>query len=106
MIEKSIPVFAIKSRSQYQVLERRARVAGWCPRVSRAAISKAFCYYVPRRRFKVREQQSGCAPRERLAFNVAIENPLIVVHGDTATSQVIFTEYQQEKAGDPMKFTT
>jgi hypothetical protein len=44
--------------------------------------------------------------RERLAFNVAIENPLIIVHGDTATSQVIFTEYRQEKAGDPMKFTT
>jgi len=48
----------------------------------------------------------AAAPRERLAFNVAIENPLIVVHGDTATSQVIFTEYRQEKAGDPMKFTT
>jgi hypothetical protein len=46
------------------------------------------------------------APRERLAFNVAIENPLIIVHGDTATSQVIFTEYRQEKAGEPMKFTT
>ncbi len=46
------------------------------------------------------------APRERTAFNVAIENPLIVVHGDTATSQVIFTEYRQEKVGDPMKFTT
>src|SRR6476619_5030929 len=45
-------------------------------------------------------------PRERLAFNVAIENPLIIVHGDTATSQVIFTEYRQEKAGDPMKMTT
>ena len=45
-------------------------------------------------------------PRERLAFNVAIENPLIIVHGDTATSQVIYTEYRQEKAGDPMKFTT
>lgn len=45
-------------------------------------------------------------PRERLAFNVEIGNPLIVVHGDTATSQVIFTEYRQEKAGDPMKFTT
>lgn len=45
-------------------------------------------------------------PRERLAFNVEIGNPLIIVHGDTATSQVIFTEYRQEKAGDPMKFTT
>src|SRR5215467_13546784 len=45
-------------------------------------------------------------PRERLAFNVAIENPLIIVHGDTATSQVIYTEYRQDKAGDPMHFTT
>ena len=45
-------------------------------------------------------------PRERTAFNVAIENPLIIVHGDTATSQVIFTEYRQDKVGDPMKFTT
>jgi len=57
--------------------------------------------------------QSGAAPaaaaappRERTAFNVAIENPLIIVHGDTATSQVIFTEYRQEKLGDPMKMTT
>jgi hypothetical protein len=47
------------------------------------------------------------APRERTAFNVVIDNPLIVVHGDnTATSEVIFTEYRQEKAGDPMKMTT
>jgi len=45
-------------------------------------------------------------PRERSAFNVTIDNPLIIVHGDTATSQVIFTEYRQEKAGDPMKMTT
>ena len=45
-------------------------------------------------------------PRERTAFNVAIGNPLIIVHGDTATSQVIFTEYRQEKPGDPMKMTT
>ena len=49
---------------------------------------------------------AAAPPRERTAFNVAIENPLIIVHGDTATSQVIFTEYRQEKAGDPMKFTT
>ena len=48
----------------------------------------------------------AAAPRERTAFNVAIENPLIIVHGDSATSQVIFTEYRQEKLGDPMKFTT
>jgi cytochrome c1 len=49
---------------------------------------------------------AAAPPRERTAFNVAIENPLIVVHGNTATSQVIFTEYRQEKVGDPMKFTT
>lgn len=49
---------------------------------------------------------AAAPPRERTAFNVAIENPLIIVHGDTATSQVIFTEYRQEKLGDPMKMTT
>jgi hypothetical protein len=37
---------------------------------------------------------------------VTIDNPLIIVHGDTATSQVIFTEYRQDKVGDPMKMTT
>src|SRR4249920_570065 len=49
---------------------------------------------------------AAAPPRERTAFNVAIENPLIMVHGDTATSQVIYTEYRQDKVGDPMKFTT
>ena len=49
---------------------------------------------------------AAAPPRERTAFNVAIENPLIIVHGDTATSQVIFTEYRQDKLGDPMKMTT
>jgi hypothetical protein len=49
---------------------------------------------------------AAAPPRERTAFNVAIDNPLIIVHGDTATSQVIFTEYRQEKVGDPMKMTT
>lgn len=54
---------------------------------------------------------SGAAPAAaaapaRTAFNVTIDNPLIIVHGNTATSQVIFTEYRQEKAGDPMKMTT
>ena len=49
---------------------------------------------------------AAAPPRERTAFNVAIENPLVIVHGDMATSQVIFTEYRQEKVGDPMKMTT
>ena len=48
----------------------------------------------------------AAVPRERTAFNVTIDNPLIIVHGETATSQVIFTEYRQEKVGDPMKMTT
>jgi hypothetical protein len=49
---------------------------------------------------------AAVTPRERTAFNVTIQNPLIIVRGDTATSQVIFTEYRQEKIGDPMKMTT
>src|SRR6185369_8356396 len=46
------------------------------------------------------------APRERLPFNITVDNALIIVHGDTATSEVIFTEYGPEKKGDPMKMTT
>jgi len=46
------------------------------------------------------------APRERVPFNMTVDNALIVVHGNTATSQVIFTEYRPEKKGDPMKMTT
>lgn len=49
---------------------------------------------------------SGAAAAARPAFNVTIDNPLIVVRGNTATSQVIFTEYRQEKVGEPMKMTT
>lgn len=45
-------------------------------------------------------------PRERLPFNITVDNALIVVRGNTATSQVIFTEYRPEKQGDPMKMTT
>ena len=43
---------------------------------------------------------------QRYTFNVTISNPLIVVHGDTATSQLIFTEYVIEKQGDPLQLTT
>ncbi|HTQ99982.1 MAG TPA: nuclear transport factor 2 family protein, partial [Candidatus Acidoferrum sp.] len=51
----------------------------------------------------------GSPPRkapERYTFNVTISNPLITVHGNTATSELIFTEYVQEKQGDPTKMTT
>lgn len=46
------------------------------------------------------------APRPRLAFNVTVDNALIIVRGDTATSQVIFTEYRQEEEKGPMKYIT
>jgi len=45
------------------------------------------------------------APAPRPAFNVTIDNPLIIVHGNTATSQVIFTEYREQKTGDPPRST-
>jgi ketosteroid isomerase-like protein len=45
-------------------------------------------------------------PRKPYSFNVTISNPLIVVHGDTATSQLIFTEFLIEKQGDPLRVTT
>jgi hypothetical protein len=48
------------------------------------------------------------APRERTPFNVTVDNPLIIVHGDTATSEVVFTEYRTQKVDgkDKLVFTT
>jgi hypothetical protein len=48
------------------------------------------------------------APRERTPFNVTVDNALIIVHGDKATSEVIFTEYRtQQVDGKPkLVFTT
>ena len=43
---------------------------------------------------------------QRYSFNVTISNPLITVHGDTATSQLIFTEYVIQNQGDPLQVTT
>jgi hypothetical protein len=40
------------------------------------------------------------------SFNVAISNPLIVVHGHTATSQLTFTEFLIDKVGDAPRVTT
>jgi hypothetical protein len=45
------------------------------------------------------------APRERIPFNMTVDNALIFVHGDTATSQVIYTEYRPEKKGGPVRMT-
>ena len=49
--------------------------------------------------------ESPAAPRERIPFNMTVDNALIVVHGDTATSQVIYTEYRPEKKGGPVRMT-
>lgn len=48
------------------------------------------------------------AARERTPFNVTVDNPLIIVRGNTATSEVVFTEYRtQQVDGRPkLVFTT
>jgi uncharacterized protein (TIGR02246 family) len=43
---------------------------------------------------------------ERYSFIVTIGNPLIVVHGKTATAQLVFTEYVIEKQGEAPKLIT
>jgi hypothetical protein len=48
----------------------------------------------------------GGPPPKRYSFNVTISNPLIVVHGDTATSQLIYTEFVIEKQGDAPRVTS
>jgi hypothetical protein len=70
------------------------------------------------RRFKGRDgimqaygRAPGQAPRPppppRFSFIVAVDNPLIVVHGDgTATAQLVYTEYVIEKQGDEVKVIT
>lgn len=44
-------------------------------------------------------------PQARYSFNVTISNPLIVVHGNTATAELIYTEYVIEKQGDAPRVT-
>jgi SnoaL-like protein len=44
---------------------------------------------------------SSSAPVSKpYSFNVTISNPLIIVHGRTATSELTFTEYLIDKQGD------
>ena len=40
------------------------------------------------------------------SFNVLLSNPLVVVHGDTATARLIFTEVVIDKQGDPPHLLT
>ena len=44
--------------------------------------------------------------RKSYSFNVLMGNPLIVVHGDTATAQLVFTEIIIDKQGDPPRILT
>ena len=44
--------------------------------------------------------------RKSFALNILIGNPLIVVHGDTATARLVFTEYIVDKAGDAPRILT
>jgi ketosteroid isomerase-like protein len=50
-------------------------------------------------------QTARPAPPPRYSFIVTIGNPLIVVHGNTATAQLVYTEYEIEKQGDAPKVT-
>lgn len=43
--------------------------------------------------------------RKAYSFNVTISNPLIVVHGNTATAELIFTEFLIPKKGDAPRIT-
>ncbi|MGH8258418.1 MAG: nuclear transport factor 2 family protein [Steroidobacteraceae bacterium] len=53
-----------------------------------------------------RAGKSGPTRNSPYSFNVTISNPLIVVHGDTATSELIFTEYVIAKQGDTPRIRT
>lgn len=40
------------------------------------------------------------------SFNITISNPLIVLHGERATAELIFTEYLMQKQGDTPSIRT
>jgi ketosteroid isomerase-like protein len=50
--------------------------------------------------------QTPRQPPARFSFIVTMGNPLIVVHGKTATAQLVFTEYVIEKQGEAPKLIT
>ena len=52
------------------------------------------------------EGQPPRAPRPpRYSFIVTLSNPLIVVDGNTASAELVFTEFEIEKQGDAPKVT-
>lgn len=56
---------------------------------------------------KAYEQAGKKGPaRKAYAFNVTISNPLILVHGKTATAELIFTEFVTQKKGEAPRIRT
>jgi hypothetical protein len=56
---------------------------------------------------KAYARSSAPSPMQKAySFNVEIGNPLIVVHGHTASSQLTFTEFLIDKQGDAPRVTT
>lgn len=56
---------------------------------------------------KAYEQAAAKGPAAKAySFNVTISNPLIVVRGDNATAELIFTEFLMEKQGDAPRIRT
>ena len=52
-------------------------------------------------------RSSGQSPAEgRFSFNVLMTNPVITVHGNTATAQMIFTEIVMDTAKAPPRLLT
>ncbi|HTC50448.1 MAG TPA: nuclear transport factor 2 family protein [Steroidobacteraceae bacterium] len=49
---------------------------------------------------------SAPPPPKSYSFNVTISNPLIVIHGDTATSELIFTEFLMDNPRDVPRIRT
>ena len=53
-----------------------------------------------------RASSSSAPAPKSYSFNVTISNPLIVVHGNTATSELIFTEFIMDKPRDVPRIRT
>jgi hypothetical protein len=49
--------------------------------------------------------QTPRPPRQSYSFIVTVSNPLIVVHGGTATARLVYTEYVIDKQGEAPRVT-
>ncbi len=53
-----------------------------------------------------RQAGENTSVEKAYSFNITISNPLIVVHGERATAELIFTEYLMQKQGDTPSIRT